>query len=225
MHFPFPVRARRRGAKAASGLAGLAASCLVVAALCAAPGVSFGGGLQNISVCNGFGCKYKDIASISEDEWDQIKAFFDPPATSPAEERQQIRKAAGWFEVIMGHHTPIYLDKPGDDYPGRMGTGQNRTGIDYNADTVGQQDCVDDSLNMTTYLTLMEKAGLFKYYRVIGRARRKSAVDQHFAGQIENIKTGKRWVVDSWFYGYGNLPVVQPTKEWSDIPFLFGTAW
>lgn len=204
----------------------IACSSIVIAALGMAPGPSAAAGLKNIPVCHGFGCRYKAVASMSESEWDQIKEFFQPPAKSAAQERDQIRRAAGWFEVIMGRHTPIHLDQPGDNYPGRFGTGgQDKTGIEYNDYTWGQQDCVDDSVNMTTYLTLMDKAGLFKYYKVIGRARRHSAFDQHFAGQIENIKTGKRWVVDSWFYGYGNLPVVEPTKKWSDVPFLFGTAW
>lgn len=213
---------------------------LLVAALLvllAAPAVALGGprgsapvgdqgGLHGIPVCHGFGCRYKDVVSISAQEWDQIKSFFQPPAKSPKEERRQIRKAAGWFEVIMGHHTPIYLDQPRDNYPGRFnGTGEHGTRAGGNASTVGQLDCIDDSLNMTTYLTLMDKAGLFKYHKAVERAYRRSAVDQHFAGQIEEIGTGKRWVVDSWFYGYGNLPVVEAAKEWSDVPFLFGTSW
>jgi len=184
------------------------------------------GGLDDIPVCHGFGCRYKDIVSISADEWNQIKAFFQPPATSPDEERRQIRKAAGWFEVIMGHHTPIYLDQPKDNYPDRFkSASEQRAGTSRDTGTIGQLDCVDDSLNMTTYLTLMDKAGLFKFHKAVERAYRRSAVDQHFAGQIEEIDTGQRWAVDSWFYGYGNLPVVEATKEWSDVPFLFGTSW
>ena len=184
------------------------------------------GGLDGIPVCHGFGCRYKDVVSISAHEWNEIKAFFQPPASSPEEERQQIRKAAGWFEVIMGHHTPINLDQPKDNFPGRFkSAAEQRTGTGGDAGKIGQLDCVDDSLNMTTYLTLMDKAGLFKFHKAVERAYRRSAVDQHFAGQIEEIGTGKRWVVDSWFYGYGSLPVVEAAKEWSDVPFLFGTSW
>jgi hypothetical protein len=78
---------------------------------------------------------------------------------------------------------------------------------------------------MTTYLTLMDEAGLFRYHRVVERALRQSAVDQHYAGQIEEIETGKRWVVDSWFYDYGRLPYVESAEEWHDIPFLFSTSF
>lgn len=196
-----------------------------------APVQAFGGGLQDIPVCHGFGCRYKESASITEEEWNEIKAFFREPAKSPEEEREQIRKAAGWFEVIIGRHTPIHLDRPRDDYPGRVqeekggARGVKFDAPTHRANTVGQMDCIDDSLNMNTYLHIMDDAGLFKYHRAVERARRRSAYDQHYAGQIEEIETGKRWVVDSWFYGYGSLPVVESYEEWSDIHFFFGTAW
>lgn len=45
-------------------------------------------------------------------------------------------------------------------------------------------------------------------------------MDQHCAGQIEEIDSGTRWVVDSWFYDYGSLPYVEESRECHDIPFL-----
>lgn len=194
--------------------------------LLAMPGVSRGGGLDNISICHGFGCRIQESISITGQEWSQIKAFFRQPVETPAAEREQIRKAAGWFEVIAGRHSPIHLDKGKNEIPGRF---ENvRRGPDaplQAASTVGQMDCIDESLNVTTFLTLMEQAGLFRHHRVVERAHRRSALDQHYAGQVEEIGSGARWVVDSWFYDYGSLPYVEEATEWHDIPFLFSTSF
>lgn len=180
----------------------------------------------DIPICHGFGCTFKERISITPNEWNEIKAFFRKPAATPAEERGQIKKAAGWFELIAGRHSPIRLDKGRNEFPGRF----KRAGLNEDeqraaAGRVGQMDCIDESVNMTTYLAVMERAGLFRHHRVVERAHRQSAVDQHYAGQIEEIDSGQRWVVDSWFYDYGSLPYIESAEEWHDIPFLFGTSF
>lgn len=196
-----------------------------VLALPAVPVVSYGGGLEGIPICHGFGCRYQETVSITEGEWNQIKAFFREPGSTPEAEREQIRKAAGWFEVIAGRHSPIHLDLGGNKLPGGFeGTGAGASGS-RGPKMSGQMDCIDESLNVTTYLSLMERAGLFQHHRVVERARRRSAFDQHYAGQIEEIAAGIRWVVDSWFYDYGSLPYLEEAEEWHDIPFLFSTSF
>lgn len=189
----------------------------------AAPGTTRGAAVGDITICHGFGCRYQESISVSDREWSQIKAFFREPAETPAEEREQIRKASGWFEVIAGRYTPIHLDRGKND---RLKAEKVKSGKSEHVEsTVGQMDCIDESRNMTTYLTVMEQAGLFQHHRVVERALRRSAFDQHYAGQIEEIETGERWVVDSWFYDYGSLPYVEKAEEWHDIPFLFGTSF
>jgi len=205
-------------------------SALVLSALMLLPphAASHAASVEDIPVCHGFGCRYRETVSISEAEWNQIRAFFRKPARTPAQEREQIKKASGWFEVIVGRYTPIHLDKGKNDLPKNELT-QAATPKNGEPDPVksreGQMDCIDESRNMTTYLTVMERAGLFRHHRVVERARRRSAFDQHYAGQIEELETGQRWVVDSWFYDYGSLPYVEEATEWHDIPFLFGTSF
>lgn len=200
---------------------------IAISAMLASPSTADAGGLDDIPICHGFGCRVRDSVSLSQREWSQIKAFFRNPAETAQEEREQIRKASGWFEVLAGRHSPIHLDKGGNNYPDRY-PNDNLT-VEGRQDElpgrVGQMDCIDESLNMTTYLTLMEQAGLFRHHRVVERARRRSALDQHYAGQIEEVRTGTRWVVDSWFYDYGSLPYVEKASEWHDIPFLFSTSF
>jgi len=189
----------------------------------AAYGIARGAGVDDIPICHGFGCRYQETIAISEREWSQIKAFFREPAATPAQEREQIKKASGWFEVIAGRHTPIHRDKGKNNL---IKAQKVRSGETEGAgSTVGQMDCIDESRNMTTYLEIMERAGLFQHHRVVERARRRSAFDQHYAGQIEELDTRQRWVVDSWFYDYGSLPYVEDAEEWHDIPFLFSTSF
>lgn len=188
------------------------------------PSAVYANGLQHIPVCHGFGCRFKESVSISEKEWNQIKAFFREPAASPADEREQIRRATGWFEVIVGRHTPTHYDRREDEVPGNFATGDDkRAPWEYQWVTFGQMDCIDEARNLTTYLTIMEKAGLFQYHEVVDEALRQTLVGQHFAAQIEEIDSGARWVLDSWFYGYGILPNLSKAKVWHDIRY-FGTA-
>lgn len=198
----------------------------LVALLLAGPpvsGIARAAGVDDILICHGFGCRYQETIAISDREWDQIKAFFREPAATPAQEREQIKKASGWFEVIAGRHTPIHRDQGKNDLLKAQKVKSGETeGV---GSTVGQMDCIDESRNMTTYLEIMERAGLFQHHRVIERAHRRSAFDQHYAGQIEELESGQRWVVDSWFYDYGSLPYVEDAEEWHDIPFLFSTSF
>ena len=103
---------------------------------------------------------------------------------------------------------------------GRHGPGRQDRGLDLQniGRASGQMDCVDESLNTTTYLKLFEDSGLLHWHRVAERIQRQPPADAHWAGQIEEIVTAGRYVVDSWFYDNGMLPIVQRIDEWLDIP-------
>jgi hypothetical protein len=166
-------------------------------------------GTDAIAVCYDFGCKTRDIISISARDWHEVAGWFSPPATSAAAERDQIRQAVGWMEVVAGRHTPTFRDigknlGPGAEFPGQL-------------------DCIDESLNTTTYLKLFEANGLLRWHRVVERAHRRAIFDQHFAGQVEELDGGERWVIDTWFHDNGVLPYVQQTVQWKDLPLLFSS--
>jgi hypothetical protein len=165
--------------------------------------------IDAIPVCYNFGCKVREIVAITDEEWEEVSGWFRTPAPNPEEEREQIKRAIGWMEVVIGKHTPTHRDKGLD--------------LEYGAEFPGQMDCIDESLNTTTYLTLFENHGLLRHHRVLDRAYRRAIFDQHWAGQIEEIASGKRFAVDSWFHDNGILPYVQEMSEWEDIPFFFSS--
>ena len=167
-------------------------------------------GANAVPVCYDFGCRVRDVVDIPDEDWRSVSSWFDPPAADAREERERIRQAIGWMEVIVGRHTPTHLDKARNDL--------------LPTDSVGQMDCIDESINTTTYLMLFESKGFLRWHRVLDRAYRRAILDQHWAGQIEETATGQRYVVDSWFADNGFLPFVQAASEWEKIRY-FGTSF
>lgn len=165
-------------------------------------------GIDNIQVCMNFSCKDKQFISLDQQEWESIANWLVPVADEAGIERQNIVNAIGWFEVIVGRHTPTHRDVGGDlGNPG--------------ANFPGQLDCIDESLNTTTYLKLLEQNGLLKHHRVVEPAYRRAILDQHWAGQIETLDGQERWIIDSWFQNNGYLPYLQSEAEWQDINIFY----
>ena len=160
---------------------------------------------HDIPICHGFGCNFESIISLSDAEWRSVAGWLKAYAPDPNTERDHIRQAIGWMEVLVGRHGPGREDRALD--------------LKYVAFRTGQMDCVDESINTTTYLKLFEKNNLLRWHRVVERIQRRALFDAHWAGQIEEIQTGDRFVIDSWFQDNGLLPNVQKTEDWADIPF------
>ena len=152
--------------------------------------------------CSKYGCKKKTMLSLSADSWQSVREIFSEKASDPAMERLQISEAVGLLESIIGPVTNTEHDEPGS-FPG-IGKGD-------------QLDCVDESLNTSTYLVMMEEDGLITEHNLFGPAHRGYLIDgnwPHFAPVIEEKNTGERFVVDSWFYKNGEKPVIISLQEW-----------
>jgi len=159
--------------------------------------------VQQIEICYDFSCKTRQQVELSAEEWRSVIGWFYPAATTAAEEREQLRQAVGWMEVIVGWHTPTHRDK-----------GLN---LEKNPEFPGQLDCIDESLNISTYMRLFHEQGHLRRHRVVDRAYRTVGFDAHWAGQIEEIETGERFVIDSWFQDNGMLPYISPSTDWFDV--------
>lgn len=166
--------------------------------------------LSALPVCYDFGCKSRVTVSLSADEWASVANWFVPAAPTPHREREQIKNAIGWMEVLVGRHTPTHKDLAFD-----LPANDDEDGI-----FPGQLDCIDEAVNTTSYLKLFEMNGLLKHHEVLEAAYRRSLFDQHWAGQVRETQTGRRFVVDSWFQPNGHLPVIQDGKRWHDISLL-----
>ncbi len=160
---------------------------------------------QELIICHGFGCKTKSHISLSEKEWRSVADWFKESLPDAKTERNHIRHAIGWMEVIVGRHGPGREDRALD--------------LKFVSRRTGQMDCIDESANTTTYLKLFETVNLLKWHRVIEPIQRRALFNAHWASQIVEIGTGDRYVIDSWFHDNGMLPNVQKREDWLDIPF------
>ena len=167
--------------------------------------------LDAIPVCYDFGCKNQSVVDLPLHEWKTVADWFLPAAETPVQERNQIRQAVGWMEVLIGRYTPTHNDLAFDLPKGDK---------EDTAIFPGQLDCIDESVNTTVYMNLFQSMGLLKFHRVAEQAYRRSLFDQHWAGQIQEIDSGVKYVVDSWFQPNGHLPVIQKSKDWLDINIL-----
>lgn len=163
--------------------------------------------IDQLPVCMNFSCRHKEVVALSQEDWESISNWLKQAAPDPQTERLHIKQAIGWMEVIVGRYTPTHLDVGGDLQNGAV-------------TFPGQLDCIDESINTTTYLKLFEQNNLLKHHTVIERAYRRSIFDQHWAGQLQTLDAGERWVVDSWFQDNGYLPYIQRSEEWEQIPFF-----
>lgn len=156
-------------------------------------------------LCSNFGCSARYRTSLSEAEWLEIRAYFQPQATDSAAERGQMARAIGHIEQIVGPKVGTTKDRPG-------------AAILPMYSTKGQQDCIDEAYNTTTYLQFMERDNLLAWHAVGEPATRGYIVDRWFhntATVIEN-STGDAYVVDSWFGANGEAADVAGLEAWLD---------
>ncbi len=161
-------------------------------------------------VCYDFMCQTRETVTLSDKHWDTVLEIFDEPAVSARDERLRIQAAIGRMEQLAGFHTPTYRDMP------RNFSSRNSAV----SELPGQMDCVDESINTTTYLKLLEARGLLRHHRVLPRAYRRALLNQHWAGQVEEIASGERYIIDSWFLENGRQPYIVHSDDWHDLsPF------
>lgn len=159
--------------------------------------------LQAFEICQGGGCVQSDVLSLSSAEWDNVEQLFTPlPATAEAE-RQAIAKAIGLLEDMVGT---------------KIGTAADRAGTFNNSEYLHQQDCNDEAINSTTYLRLMQQAGLIRYHDILDTRTRKFFLTgwPHTAAVIREQANQAEYAVDSWFYDNGYPATIIPMATWKD---------
>ena len=155
-----------------------------------------------LTVCYNFGCKNKGVVQLTQADIIMLGNLF-TDVYSAREEREQIRYAIASIERIVARTLPTGNDV-GGNYADNM--------IDE-----GQQDCIDESTNTMAYLSFLDSQGWLKWHSIQDRVRRAPyKFDDHWAAQIREHQNNQPYVVDSWFYDNGQLPVVQKLEEWQD---------
>ncbi|WP_297527265.1 hypothetical protein [Thiohalobacter sp.] len=175
----------------AAWLAGIGLSLATVASAAEPP---------RFSLCFDYGCARRADFRPGPAQWAVLADLFRPPTASAAAERERIRVAIAYMEMIAGRRTPL---------------GRDRGGNPFDAERPGRLDCIDESTNTTAFLRAFEAAGWLTWHRVVAPAYRAPLLfDQHWAAQIQERGSGRQFVVDSWVYDNGQPPLVQPLAVW-----------
>ena len=156
------------------------------------------------SVCLNFGCDTVKVVGFKPNQWTAIKALFHYPPSTAEQERDRLKMAIALIEYITGD---------------LAGTSQEKGGDLAGIGLPGQQDCIDESVNTSLYLTLLESVGLMRFHSVEDRATRRGYFIfgyPHITAVIKEKKSAMEYAVDSWFFDNGKPPVIIPLELWKD---------
>lgn len=147
--------------------------------------------------CSDHGCEVQQPVSLGAEDWTAIAAPL-AAAADAAAERQAVAEAVGRFETRVARQAGTGVDKGGTMvFPGRR-----------------QLDCVDEAVNTTRFLAMLERAGLLRFHQ------RGRPVHRAFAGGFSHMtatlrdREGAFWAIDSWFRDSGQPADVVPLDAW-----------
>ena len=156
--------------------------------------------VSDFVVCHGSNCHVRTETGLTDEEWSKVAAIFDPPAETAEDERERIARAIGLIERYVGPKTNTQSD-----------VGRNRPVSDQST----QLDCIDESVNTTTYLRMIDADGLLHWHSVGLPAHREAEfLDLHNTAVIVVREDGEAWAVDSWFGPNGVPADVVPLEIW-----------
>ena len=155
---------------------------------------------EAIAVCHGYGCGLTHLVSLAAD-WPRIRALFEPPAASAASERRAVAQAVGLFEQTAGRQLGTWRDRP-------------RSPLSLNDPS--QLDCVDESINTSSFLHLLSGQDLLRWHKVGEPARRFAFLmfGVHFTAVLIERQGSTQFAVDSWFHANGAPAEVIELDRW-----------
>ena len=161
--------------------------------------------LAYFTVCHGFNCVERSPVTLSEDQWRRVSAVFSPRAKDARLERQQIARAVALIEIFVGPQAGIAA---------HQWTHKHML-VFPNLGDLTQIDCIDASVNTWTYMTLMERSGLFQFHRVAPLSYAGSLTDPDLRNTavMEEIGGGY-FAIDASLVDHGVPPLVMPLAVW-----------
>jgi hypothetical protein len=167
--------------------------------------------IESFTHCYNYGCDKRKTLTLPTETLNKINALFETSSTSIKEEEQRIIKAMQIFEQDIGEITGTKNDKRGT-----FRLYQD----DAKSTQTFQQDCIDESTNTTTYLTLLNNMGYLKFYEPAFPANRQPFLSGapwwHQTAVMKDKTTGEKYAVDTWFEDNGKAGYIVPLQEWKD---------
>ncbi len=149
--------------------------------------------------CSDHGCEVQQTVHFTAQQWAEIVGPLAEPSADAAAERQAVAEAVGRYETLAGLQTGTSVDDGGTHtFPGRR-----------------QQDCVDESVNTTRFLTMLDKAGVLHFHQHGHPVHRAFAGGfSHMTATLRALDGSGTWAIDSWFWDNGHPAEVVPLDTW-----------
>lgn len=155
---------------------------------------------NRIKICHGHGCKYASDFRITDSIIAELRELFEG-VSSPSMERDALKKSVAFLERESGKVVGTQHDKPSLSFiaGGRF----------------GQMDCVDEALNSTSYLVILNRLGLIKFHDIKAPVWKGGFFKwTHYAALIEDKETRIRWAIDSGVRENGKEPLIIEYERW-----------
>ena len=150
--------------------------------------------------CYDHNCTTEVPVALSLEQWNEITAGLLEKPVNASWERVYLARAVGLFEQKVGAKTGTSAD---------IGGTMDGWGLGH------QLDCVDEAVNTTRFLAMLENAGLLRFHRVTAPIQRAMVPGSftHVTAVLQEIG-GRRWAIDSWFFDNGHEATVAPLDKW-----------
>ncbi len=163
----------------------------------------------NFFECHGFGCTFVSRISLSDAEWQEVRAVFTPQVADAGAEQRRIAEAVALMERLVGARTGTATHQ----------WTRSKLHIDGNPRLDPTQlDCIDEAVNTWTYLTLFGKDKLLRYHSVEKLAYAGGLPDFNFdlrnTAVIRAINSGKYFAIDPTLVDEGEPPPILPLSVW-----------
>ena len=154
--------------------------------------------------CHGFACSSSSRVSLSRQEWGKVVAVFRPAPKDAKTERRRISQAVATMRMLVGSKTGTavhqWTHKDSDILP--------------NMSDPTQLDCIDESINTWTYMTMMERGGLLRFHQVAKLSNAGSLHNPRNTAVLKEIKSDEHYAVDPSLVDAGVPPPVLPLTSW-----------
>jgi hypothetical protein len=156
--------------------------------------------------CHGFGCAETSRVALTPAEWARVKAQLAPPARDARAERAKIARAVAEMQKLVGARTGTGV---------HQWTHENMM-IKPNLGDPTQLDCIDEAVNTWTYMTMMQRAGWFRFHTVasLGYAGLPADTNPRNTAVLHE-KNGGYYAVDASLVDAGEPPLIIPLDVWA----------
>jgi hypothetical protein len=159
-------------------------------------------GSVTLRICFNWSCSRREILRFTSDDMALVKERMATcSGTSLHDRLQRVRIGVWQMELLAEKYQPLLA---------------NDLSINEDGRADGRTDCVDNSTNTTTYLSILRDAGGLKGWTVSRpKVRKRFDINAvHWTAVVVDNESGTPWSIDSWFRPNGHLPMVMPLRSW-----------